>query len=241
MISGTSRTFINFLNESSIPLQKYLRAMGFVQSFPIQGYAFFENWRDDSCPFESISRKKSFKFSDDTEMVYIQSAFISQSLSQFENPRSNKQSLRKNACRWRFKAPYGFGFKVVVTRSLLKPNTDLLIENTTDVIVDCTNVKENHPYYNNDNYIEINLSAASPNVLTLMELQIAISIEKLNATKTKGNCITATENNITVWYSVGYNSTGYDNNIRCSHTEIMDSDFEILVSIVSYRVETRFF
>uniref|UniRef100_A0AC35F0M0 Uncharacterized protein n=1 Tax=Panagrolaimus sp. PS1159 TaxID=55785 RepID=A0AC35F0M0_9BILA len=84
-----------------------------------QGFVVFENTKN-SCPLESFTRAKPFKFSNVNEMIYINADY---------DEKSKKGDMK---CIWRFTAPFGYGFKIVI---LSPAYPGLLIENTTDIIL----------------------------------------------------------------------------------------------------------
>ena len=81
----------------------------------------FDDWDDDDCPLESISREAPFKFKDETQIIYLQSSFYA-------------NSTRKHPCLWQFGAPEGYGFKFVVEVLNIVYPVQLKIENSTEVI-----------------------------------------------------------------------------------------------------------
>ena len=86
-----------------------------------RGFALFDDWGDDDCPLESISRVDPFEFEDDTQIIYLQSTFYA-------------NSTRKHPCLWQFKAPEGYGFKFVVEELNVVYPVQLNIENSTEII-----------------------------------------------------------------------------------------------------------
>uniref|UniRef100_A0AC35FFI0 Uncharacterized protein n=1 Tax=Panagrolaimus sp. PS1159 TaxID=55785 RepID=A0AC35FFI0_9BILA len=128
-----SVTYISFINASSINFQDFFRNE-YGDANAIQGYAIFEQWKEDSCPFEAVSRNDSFQFTDNTELIFIQSAYTNQTLYSFSDPDSLEFSQRKGLCQWRFKSPPGYGFKVIITKSNFTENTNFIVENSTHVI-----------------------------------------------------------------------------------------------------------
>ena len=86
-----------------------------------QGFVLFDDWGDESCPLESISRVDPFEFENETQIIYLQSSFYA-------------NSTRKHPCQWQFSAPEGYGFKFVVEVLNVVYPVQLKIQNSTEVI-----------------------------------------------------------------------------------------------------------
>ena len=83
-----------------------------------KGFIFFDE-SNDLCLMESISRIEPFNFTDETQIFHVSAS-------------DNK--VQNRTCKWKFTAPQGFGFKVVVTWFSASSRTQTLIENTTDIL-----------------------------------------------------------------------------------------------------------
>uniref|UniRef100_A0AC34FMC8 CUB domain-containing protein n=1 Tax=Panagrolaimus sp. ES5 TaxID=591445 RepID=A0AC34FMC8_9BILA len=212
-----------------------------------QGYAYFEKYDNTKCPLESISRQEPFQFRNESQTLFIQSAYYNETLRNFIPHQDDEifsdvlYYTRKRPCFWRFKAPKGYGFKIVILKFNLASVTEFLIKNSTDIIVNKRSAKISHPYYNNDNYIEIKLSKADPNFNNSnLELLASISIQKLNLEKTKTNCKTVIHRNNVIWTTASEsynNSLGYKNNIECLFNITVKPSTQVLVNVDQFIVE----
>ena len=86
---------------------------------PFQGFVLFDDWGDD-CPLESISRVDPYNFTDDTQIIYLQSNY--------------PNSTRTHPCLWQFAAPEGFGFKFVIQQLNITDQVQITITNSTNII-----------------------------------------------------------------------------------------------------------
>uniref|UniRef100_A0AC34FJ06 Uncharacterized protein n=1 Tax=Panagrolaimus sp. ES5 TaxID=591445 RepID=A0AC34FJ06_9BILA len=85
-----------------------------------QGFiAFFDE--SESCPLEFLCKEKPFKILNENQILLVGSAY-----SFFQ--------IRQQPCQWRFSAPDGYGFKIVIKNFNISAPTSLTIENTTDII-----------------------------------------------------------------------------------------------------------
>uniref|UniRef100_A0A914QIG0 Uncharacterized protein n=1 Tax=Panagrolaimus davidi TaxID=227884 RepID=A0A914QIG0_9BILA len=95
--------------------------------FPTRGYsiaeqgfiAFFDD--PDKCPLEFLNEDKPFKIIHENQILHIRSNY-------FNNIN------RQQPCQWKFAAPVGYGFKMVVQKLNISATTSFSIQNSTDII-----------------------------------------------------------------------------------------------------------
>ena len=97
----------------------FFESSDFYDIYPFTGAILYDEWNDDDCPLESISRLDPFEFTQESQIIYIQSVYF-------------KNSTRKHPCRWRFVGPESYGFKIVLTEMALFPGTTLTVQNSTN-------------------------------------------------------------------------------------------------------------
>ena len=109
---GVPEKFRTFENTSSLVLDN----LCLDQSF--QGFVLFDDWGDD-CPLESVSRVDPFHFTDETQIIYLQSSYFS-------------NGTRNHSCLWQFTAPDGYGMKYSIEVLNIVSPVLLNIENSTE-------------------------------------------------------------------------------------------------------------
>lgn len=119
---------IYVFNITSLFLEKYKYLLQLYDAF--SGYLYFEKW-DNSCPFESMSRGTPYLFADETEIIFIQSEYGN--ITAYDDTLVN--SVSTNTCKWKFLAPNGYGFKIVILSFNISETSHFQVLNTTDLLV----------------------------------------------------------------------------------------------------------
>uniref|UniRef100_A0A914Q6L6 CUB domain-containing protein n=1 Tax=Panagrolaimus davidi TaxID=227884 RepID=A0A914Q6L6_9BILA len=84
----------------------------------LQAFIIFDNERN-SCPMESLLGNP-LALEDETQIISIQSSY--------ENYHN-----RKYSCNWKFSAPFGYGFKIVIES--FHTTSKFIVENTTEAFL----------------------------------------------------------------------------------------------------------
>uniref|UniRef100_A0AC35FMZ8 CUB domain-containing protein n=1 Tax=Panagrolaimus sp. PS1159 TaxID=55785 RepID=A0AC35FMZ8_9BILA len=187
--------------------------------FSQKGYVIFDDGKE-KCPLESICNP--FVFKDETQIINFGS-----------HPLYNLT----NSCRWKFIAPNEYGFKIVIYK--FNPKTEVSITNSTDIIVNQRSVKLNHPYYNDDNSIQI-YWLNSLMKFTANDFSISISIVKKSFNYTDENCtITDVDDVKKHWKSFTYPYKGFPNNARCFYNLTIPANTSVGMIIYTWGIETN--
>uniref|UniRef100_A0A914QNY7 CUB domain-containing protein n=1 Tax=Panagrolaimus davidi TaxID=227884 RepID=A0A914QNY7_9BILA len=90
--------------------------------YEFQGFVIHDVWNQDYCFLESVSKDSPFLFENESQILYIRSSY-------FEIGR------RDRSCKWKFSAPDGYGFKIVVAELYLNSDILLAVTNSTNYYI----------------------------------------------------------------------------------------------------------
>uniref|UniRef100_A0AC34FX02 CUB domain-containing protein n=1 Tax=Panagrolaimus sp. ES5 TaxID=591445 RepID=A0AC34FX02_9BILA len=190
--------------------------------FAAFGHVSFIEWNNE-CSLDPIARKSIFEFTNETEVIYVGTNYE----SYFQN---NK------ICKWKFAAPDEYGIKVVIDVFNISSKIELIIKNSTHIIENHRSAQLFHPYYNSDNYIEINLSNGDPTFFTDIEFRAYVSIVRKKFKQPEDSGCTITQNgDATNWAS----NIGYENDMYCKYELIIPPNTQVSLRIIYYCVETN--
>uniref|UniRef100_A0A914XXC1 CUB domain-containing protein n=1 Tax=Panagrolaimus superbus TaxID=310955 RepID=A0A914XXC1_9BILA len=164
-------------------------------------------------------------------MIYIRSTYA--------NFNTNEYLTRTTACKWKFLAPDGYGFKVVIEIFNVSATTKFSIINSTQIILNERSVKLLHPYYNSDMFIQIDLSKSDPNFVTQVEFQAYVTIVKQQFGMSIPSCISTEIDVGTRWTNLISPLQGYDNNMCCSYNFTILKNRGVSVYIEQLWLETN--
>uniref|UniRef100_A0A914QSF4 CUB domain-containing protein n=1 Tax=Panagrolaimus davidi TaxID=227884 RepID=A0A914QSF4_9BILA len=209
----------------------FLQTFYFWQQYDaLNGYLYFEQWNDD-CPFESMSREKPYKFTDETEIIYISSFY--ENITTFGDIPIKSNGI--NSCKWQFKAPKGFGFKIVIQKINMFSKGHFQVFNSTDMFLNERSAKINHPFYNPDDFIQIFLNKG--NSSTEIDFNAYVTIVKQNFEKSGGSCVIVNGNGTFTWASNANLTNGYDNNIACQFNLTVHAGTSFLITVDQWSLE----
>uniref|UniRef100_A0AC35EYX4 CUB-like domain-containing protein n=1 Tax=Panagrolaimus sp. PS1159 TaxID=55785 RepID=A0AC35EYX4_9BILA len=193
-----------------------------------QGMIIVDTWKF-GCPLESATNPNPYKFTDETEIIFMTSTF-----SSFKE--INNLHIPSNfPCMWHFTAPRMRKFKFVLT-NFPQTSATLTITNQDGQIV---NISEtNKPYYFDDIYITIRFNTTDKKDY----FQGYLSIVKLASDLIDGNCLTVKNDDGSVfWSTIRENQTlgSYPNNAICTYNLSIPSINQMIAVFYMLDIETN--
>uniref|UniRef100_A0AC34FE70 C-type lectin domain-containing protein n=1 Tax=Panagrolaimus sp. ES5 TaxID=591445 RepID=A0AC34FE70_9BILA len=189
------------------------------------GAVLFEK-EPNNCLFETRNSKKEMVLlNDETQIFHIQL-------------NNDKNVNQKYPCEWKLSAPEGYGFKIVIEIFEVSSNLKLTVKNSTDIILNERSVNILHPYYNEDNWLQINLSKINSIFMNPVEFQAYITVVKKAFKVAADSCFLISKaNNKTIWTNQNNETYRYSKNSRCTLNLVISPKTVVLTKSVKNSLE----
>uniref|UniRef100_A0A914R147 CUB domain-containing protein n=1 Tax=Panagrolaimus davidi TaxID=227884 RepID=A0A914R147_9BILA len=181
------------------------------------GYISFEPKETPRCMVET---KTPMFIYNELEIIFIQSDWM-------------YLNIPSDSCHWKFETNETYGFKVMMKYYEPTLISSLQIKNSTDIFINKRSAKIQHPYYNSDNYLQIDVYK-SENV-SLRAFEATVTVVKKIKKQTNKCHVNDTDPNLITW---NIDTLPDLFNIYCSYTLIVpNTNVEYDVNVANFPLE----